>query len=89
MPEKKKQVNKRTAKNRETALEIAEKYGIKQFEPIRSYGRIRYVGEDPARTRIDSRTFSAILPDLIRTEYEPLISTWRKKGYDAIHNDSD
>ncbi len=72
--------SKRTVKSRENALEIAEKYGISQFEPIRSYGRIRYVGEDPARTRIDSRTFDAIRPELVRTEYSPLISKWRKKG---------
>lgn len=89
MPEKKKQVNKRAAKNRENALEIAEKYGIEQFEPIRSYGRVHYAGKDPARTRIDSRTFIAILPELVRTEYAPLISLWRKKPINAVHNNLD
>lgn len=80
---RKTQDTKRPSKSRETALHIAQEYGIEQFEPIRSYGRIRYVGKDPLRTRINSRTIDAIKSELVIEEYTPLIITWRRKKQDV------
>ena len=84
---------KKYTKAQVNAIYAALNFQINEYEPIRTYGRIRYNSTDPRGSRIDPRAFDKVRHLLKKVFHSELIKTYEldetvQEWVDALEADN-